>query len=167
MEVVANTTILSNFASAGRLDVLREVLGKLHLPAEVYAKIQEGLLAGYEFYTGIAAQIHPFSPTGWLRLVSFAGDEELRLFEELSANLGRGEAASLALAMHRGWGFLSDDARARNVSRNHGVSPAGTLGVLLKAVKTDVLSVAQANEVLHQMIGSGYRSPYDNLAELL
>ncbi len=114
MGVVANTTILSNFASAGCLDILREVLGELHLSAEVYAEIQDGLLAGYEFYTGIEAQIHPFSPTGWLRLTSFSGDEELRLFEELSAALGRGEAASLAIAVHRGWGFLSDDARAHS-----------------------------------------------------
>ncbi len=42
MTVIANTTIISNFASVGRLDILKDLLGQLYITTEVYAEIQEG-----------------------------------------------------------------------------------------------------------------------------
>ena len=54
----------------------------------------------------------PFSNEGWLRLTTFEGDDELRLFGQLPAALHRGEASCLAIAAQRKWAFLTDDARA-------------------------------------------------------
>jgi len=41
MKVIANTTIISNFAAVGRLDVLRDLLG------EVYILFGQMIQAGY------------------------------------------------------------------------------------------------------------------------
>ncbi len=35
MSVIANTTVMSNFASVGRLDILRVVFAKLRISTEV------------------------------------------------------------------------------------------------------------------------------------
>jgi predicted nucleic acid-binding protein len=101
MEVIANTTIISNFAVAGRLDLLHQVLGRVFISTEVYAEIQDGLSADSVFYVGIEHHIHPFAPDGWLRLTTLEGDAELRLFGELPDALHRGEASCLAVAAHR------------------------------------------------------------------
>ena len=64
MNVIANTTIISNFASVGRLDILKELLGQLYITTEVYAEIQDGLAEGYDFYAGIERNYFP-----WRRLI--------------------------------------------------------------------------------------------------
>ena len=167
MDVIANTTVVSNFASVGRLDILHALLGEVYISTEVYAEIQDGQAEDATFYEGIEAYIAPFSSTGWLRLTSLTGDEELRLFAELPPGIHRGEASCLVIAKQRQWTFLSDDARARAVGRELGVIVSGTLGVLAQAVRTGILPLADGDQVLADMIKAGYRSPYVSLASLL
>ena len=82
MKTLANTTVLSNFAAVGRLDLLKQLHGRLHIPNEVWAEILDGLEEGYEFYTGIEGQLHPLTEGGWIELVSMGDEEEFRLFLE-------------------------------------------------------------------------------------
>ncbi len=167
MNVIANTTVISNFAIVGRLDLLRDLLGQVYISTDVYAEIQDGQAEGYDFYSDIESYIHPLTPDGWLCLTSPNGDDELRLLGQLPPALHRGEASCLVIAAHRGWAFLTDDARARKAARGSSVTISGTLGILVQAVKALLLSLDEANTLLSQMIHAGYRSPYSNLAELL
>jgi len=167
MEVIANTTIISNFASVGRLALLRDVVGRVFLSTEVYAEIQDGLATDSDFYAGIEQHIHPFAPDGWLRMTTLEGDEELRLFWELPDALHRGEASCLAVAAHRGWALLTDDSRARKAARNMNVVVSGTLGVLVQAVRRGLLTSDDADALLAEMLAAGYRSPYGSLAQLV
>jgi hypothetical protein len=167
MRVIANTTILSNFAAVGRLDVLRDLLGEVYISTDVYAEIQDGLAEGSDFYADIESHIHPVTPGGWLRLTSPHGDDELRLFSRLPAALHRGEASCLTIAAQRGWALLTDDARARKAARELNVVISGTLGLLVQATQAGLLSLDEANVLLGQMIQVGYRSPYSDLIELL
>ena len=68
MSVIANTTAISNFASIGQLELLRQLYTTLHISTEVYGEVQEGIDEGYSFYAGIHSLIYPFSNNGWLRL---------------------------------------------------------------------------------------------------
>jgi len=165
MSFIANTTIVSNFAAVGRLDVLHALLGEVYISTEVYAETQDGLMEGYDFYEGIESHLYPLATNGWLRLTSLQGDDELRLFNDLPAARHRGEASCLAIAARRSWAFLSDDARARWAARELGVTLSGTLGVLAQAVQANLLSLDEANRLLGLMIQNGYRSPYPNLTE--
>jgi predicted nucleic acid-binding protein len=53
MRVIVNTTVISNFASIGQLDVPRQLYGSLAMSTDVYDEIQAGLAEGYRFYEGI------------------------------------------------------------------------------------------------------------------
>jgi predicted nucleic acid-binding protein len=53
------------------------------------------------------------------------------------------------------------------VARELNVAFSGTLGVLTQAVRAGILSAAEGDQVLEEMIRSGYRSPYTSLAALL
>jgi predicted nucleic acid-binding protein len=58
MSIIVNTTVLSNFAAIGQLDLLRQLYGSIHIPIEVYQEIRTGLEEGYRFYQGIDRSIH-------------------------------------------------------------------------------------------------------------
>ncbi len=113
MPVITNTTILSNYAAVGQIELLRKLWRKLYIPDQVYDEIQEGLGCGYDFYVGLDQLIFPFSKTGWLHLTALQSPEEFQLFGELGSTLQSGEAACLSIAYHRRWTFLSDDKAAR------------------------------------------------------
>ena len=62
---------------------------------------------------------------------------------------------------------LFDDSRARKAARSMGVPISGTLGLLIEAVKANLLSVLEADNLLHEMILLGYRSPHGTVSELM
>lgn len=166
MNRLVNTTVLSNFAAVGRLDLLRDTVGPLYLPTEVYDEILSGQLAGYSFYDRFEQQVVPITPGGWLHLVSMTPDE-WQLSVSLPAHLHRGEAACLCIARQRGWGFLTDDRAARRQARDWGIPLAGTIGVLLLAIQDGRLTLDEGNALLQQMIAqANYRSPTRDLGLL-
>jgi predicted nucleic acid-binding protein len=167
LAVITNTTLISNFASIGQIDLLRVCWGKLFIPEQVYLEIQEGLLHGYSFYELIDHQVTPLSPDGWLVLTSLHGKGEYRTFRNLLGNLHHGEAACLAIAHERKWLFLSDDQAARRAAFQFDIPVSGTLGVLVALVKRRLLSIDHGDHYLHAMIKKGYYSPVRSLSELV
>jgi predicted nucleic acid-binding protein len=167
MRVIVNTTVISNFASIGQLDVLRQRYGSLAMSTDVYDEIQAGLAEGYRFYEGIEQGVEPLAAGGWMHLTSMSHEQELRYVRELPARLPRGEIASLAIARHRGWLLLTDDRAARTEATRLGVPVSGSLGCLVLAIERHLCSLSQANSWLQEMMHHGYRSPVTDLAPLL
>ena len=167
MRVIVNTTVISNFASIGQLDVLRQLYGALAMSTEVYDKIQAGLAEGYRFYEGMEQWVEPLAEGGWIHLTSLSHEQELRYLRELPIRLHRGEMASLAIARHRGWLLLTDDRAARTEATRLGVPVSGSLGCLVLAIERHLCSLSQANIWLQEMIHQGYHSPVTDLAPLL
>jgi len=166
VKTLANTTFLSNLAAVDRLDLLKQLFGRLQMPNEVYQEILDGLEEGYGFYLGIEKQIHPLAEDGWIELVSMAGHEELRTFQSLPRRLHHGEAACLAIARHRGWFFFSDGKLARKLTESFGILVSGTLGVLVQSVKRGSITLEEGDALLQQMIARGYRSPCVSLQQV-
>jgi predicted nucleic acid-binding protein len=167
MSVIANTTVISNFASISQLDLLRQLYGQLYISTEVYEEIRVGLDEGYQFYAGIEHLVHPFAEGGWIRLTSPAHEEELRLLGELPGRLQQGEASSIAIAKHRGWTLLTDDQAARREAKRLGIRFSGSVGCLILSVERGLCPLEQANTWLHEMIQQGYRSPVTDLTPLI
>jgi predicted nucleic acid-binding protein len=166
MNVISNTTVLSNFASIGQLDVLRRLYQILYIPTEVYEEVSTGLEEGYSFYQPILPAIYPFSETGWLYLVSME-TEELRQFGELPSRFHKGEAACLAIALHRNWMLLTDDKATRDEAVRHRIRLSGSIGCLVLAVERGLAAPQEANEWLSEMIRLDYRSPVTDITPLL
>jgi predicted nucleic acid-binding protein len=167
VNAVVNCTVISNFVATAHLDLLRDTVGPLHLPTEVYDEILAGKLAGYEFYDDIELNIAPFNPDGWLHLTAMTEDE-LNLLASLPAQLHRGESACLCIARHRSWAMLTDDRAARRQAQTWDIPVSGSIGVLLLAVSDRKLTVDEGNRVLEEMISQAhYRSPTLDLRTLL
>ena len=167
MSVIANTTVVSNFAVIEQLDILRQLYKTIHISVEVYEEIQTGLEEGYAFYTAVEQQIYPVVKSGWIKLVSMTDEQELNLFSQLPSRLHLGEASSLAIAYHRDWLFMTDDRAARNQAKRLGIRLSGSVGNLVSAVEHQICTLEQANDWLNQMIEQDYKSPVNDLSSLI
>jgi predicted nucleic acid-binding protein len=167
MSIVSNTTVLSNFASIGALDRLRELYGEVYLPTEVYQEIEHGLEEGYSFYSGIEDVLYPGNRDGWLRLTTLRGEDEIKLFSSMPGRLHAGEASCLAIAQQRGWLLLTDDKAARQQAILRKVAVTGTVGCLILGIERGLWSLEQANGWLEKIVASGFRSPVTDLSGLV
>ena len=167
MPVIANTTVISNFAVVQRLELLRMRFGRLHISDHVFDEIQNGLSQGYTFYEDIEAHISPFSSTGWLHLTSLTSSKEFQSYGNLLNRLHSGEASCLSIARHRQWTFLSDDKMARKIGKEFDVPISGTLGILLSATRRKIIAVDDAEQLLQKMVLQGYYSPVSSLKDIL
>ncbi len=96
--LIADTTVLSNFALVEREDLLRKVLGEdLVSVAEVMEELRQGETKG----------LVPQRNWGWLRVLRVETSQERSLFESFRQRLGAGEAACLSLAITRGCKILT------------------------------------------------------------
>jgi predicted nucleic acid-binding protein len=154
--IFLDNTVLSNFASVGRIELLIKALGsQVATTHEVIA----------EFDDGVAGGRLPETELDWLEVLDLEREEEA-LFQELLIRVNAGEAACLSIASQRNGRILTDDRDARKLAAQLKIPVSGTLGILQRLVQIDELPLAEANEILKQMIGKGYRSPVQKLDEL-
>ena len=166
MPRVIDNTVLSNFCRIGRLELLNALFDKVYVTYEVREEVLRGLEEGYSFLEQAASALKADS-AAWLELTGFKSSAEEEASRKFAETLGYGEASCLALAQARGWLILTDDLRARRTARRLGIDVTGTLGILALSVEEGILDLASGDQLLHQMIAEGYRSPYGSLTELL
>jgi predicted nucleic acid-binding protein len=163
MPILIGATVLSNLASVGRLDLVSLVPDICYLASAVYEEIQQGVEEGYDFLSEVDKAID----SDLLHLVTLTGEEEWRLYRTMPDKLHRGEAMSLAIAVHRGWRLLTDDRAARLHAGRRGVSCSGTLGLLRYAVQKSYVTLEEGNGLLTAMIEHArFRSPVNDLRQL-
>ncbi len=167
MNVISNTTVISNFAAIGQLEVLHALYGCVFISTDVYAEIQEGLDEGYGFYTGVTGCVVPPATAGWIHLTGLQTEAELRYLGTLPRRLHKGEASCLAIAKARRWLLLTDDIAARQEARRLRIKLSGSLGCLVLAVERKLCTLDMANTWLWDMLQQGYRSPLTDLTPLV
>jgi predicted nucleic acid-binding protein len=167
-DYIFDTTVLSNLAAVGRLDLLERRYRKVGLTTvEVSDELRRGLQAGYGYLESVLRQIQTVSTGGWLRIVAPESEAEHQLRGEFDLLLDPGEASCLALAMSRGVVLVTDDLAARQLAQERDMLLTGTVGILLALVRDGSLSLAEANALLAEMMERRYRSPVDRLDELI
>ncbi len=164
MPILINTTVLSNLAAVGRLDMLQWLHEACYVASAVYEEIQLGRAEGYDFL----AQVDQALDLGHFTLATLENETELQHYRAVPDDLHRGEAMSLALAYCRGWRFLTDDRAARTYAARLPIPYSGTLGLLLHGIRHGYVAIDDGNALLHKMILlARYRSPVEDLRLLL
>jgi len=165
---IFNNTVLSNFAAIGELALLEKLYrGWAWTTLMVADEIRHGLDAGYQYLQAVEQQLTTINPAGWLKVLTLEKPDEQKLYMELGRSLGPGEASCLALAISRGLIFATDDLAARRLATRRGVLLTGTLGILIRLVREQHISLETANGLLAKMIDKRYRSPVRRLDDLI
>jgi predicted nucleic acid-binding protein len=92
-------------------------------------------------------------------------ESETALSLRLAHRLGAGERSCLAIAISRGALFATDDEDARRQARRVNVPVVGSIGILIRNIQQNRLSLSDAQSYLDTMIAGGYRSPISRLDE--
>ena len=162
MDIILNTTVLSNFASVGELDLIKRLFGVAYTTHEVHEEILRGISRGYQYLEDVDHEMS-FDETGWLRVVAIRSCMEHQSMNDLLKRLGMGESSCIAIAKSRTMIFMSDDRTARRIANELGVLISGTIGILVRCVDKDIISFLEGNIILVEMIQKGYMSPVDSL----
>lgn len=143
MKVVSNTGPLIAFGKLARLDLLTSLFGSLMIPAEVQREVQVGVQIGYKHSLDIAAMIE----SGSIKVVS---PEPAVISFGRSINLGEVGAIRLAL-QEKADLVLMDDRDARMEAERLGLQVTGTVGLVLAAIRKNLISDLEAIELLEAM----------------
>jgi predicted nucleic acid-binding protein len=167
-DYVFDTTVLSNFAAVGRLELLEErYRGTAFTTLEVTDELRKGVKAGYAYLELVLADVDHADQGGWIGVLVPQSAYERRLRAQFDDRLGSGEASCLALAVLRELTLVTDDRAARQMAETRRVPVTGTVGILIKLVRNSTLSLSEANALLADMIQRRYRSPVDRLDEFV
>jgi predicted nucleic acid-binding protein len=115
-----------------------------------------------ELERGAELGLLPVVDWAWLDRIQLTPAERARA-EMFSNKLGSGESACLAVAEARRGIVLTDDLRARRLASTLGLTVTGTLGVLDRLIRVEILTLEKADALLREMILRGYRSPVSSL----
>jgi len=154
--LLLDNTVLSNFALVNRIELLTKALG---------SQIATTPQVIDEFNVGVAKGRLPETKLDWLEVINLESEEET-LFHELLIRVNAGEAACVSVASQRNGRILTDDRDARKLAAQLKIPVSGTLGILLRLVQIEALTLSEANEILGLMVTSGYRSPVEKLEDL-
>lgn len=138
--VVTDACVLINLIHVGRLPVL-------------------GALPGYEFVVpdhvceevtdpGQRQALDNAIDHGTVRKESLTDLASIELYASLRASLGRGEAACIAMAAHKGWMIASDERRLFRrevITRLGGERLLTTVNIYVLAINAGLLSVEEAD----------------------
>jgi predicted nucleic acid-binding protein len=157
--LVFDTTALSHFARAGRVDELQAVVADDEpvLLTEVAAELARGV-PGYPSLGSAAAG-------GWLKQAELQELPELAAFARYKGELGggpernNGEAAVLAWVTVNGGIAVIDEVVARAIGNRERLQVHGSLWLLIRGFRTRVLDRATVEAIVDDLIGTGMRLP--------
>ncbi len=155
--ILLDNTVLSNFASIQRPDLVLLALGNSA------ATVEEVL---DELEVGVNSKAIPQVNWSWLTTVAMT-ENERAVYQDLLRKINKGEAACLAVAAARGGRVMTDDRDARKIAVELQIPISGTIGILIRLVDLGRLTILDADEFLSEMIERGYFSPIRSLTEIL
>lgn len=142
--IVSDTTSLIVLEGLQRLSLLCELFEQVLLPSAVVHELQRGS----------PTIITQLEMSGCIEIISLSPSEQL---DHLLLVLDRGEAEAITLALERQLPIIIDERKGRQIARQKQLIVTGFVGLLLLAVKKDVLSSTHALPLLDQAIANGFR----------
>lgn len=152
---VSNATPLIYMARLGKIYLLKEIFARVQIPPEVRVEtVDRGKAKGYPD----AYVIDRALSEGWIVTDSLTEDG-MRRSVALAQMTGidRGEAQVIILAKEKGEKLvLIDQADAREVARQLGLSPRGTIYVIIVAVRRRLIARREARQMLGDLIEENF-----------
>lgn len=132
--IISNTSCLIVLDNIGMLDVLKELYGKVFIAEEVSKEFGKTL-------------------PDWIEVRKVSDNKYLKLMKNF---VDLGEASTIALAVETDdIVIILDDLKARKLGQKLNLKITGTIGVLIKARKKNIITSTQ--EVLNRLRNEGFR----------
>jgi predicted nucleic acid-binding protein len=152
--VVTDATVLIYLAKLGAIELLDECFDAVFLPPAVYDEVVErGRDEGYADAIAVDEAAEAF-----LEVRELSADASDRAAEiRDTANLGAGEAETIALAEETDARCLTDDHAPRQTAASLDVEVGGTIFVLLESLDRGLCSLDEYVDYLDELESVGFR----------
>ena len=152
---VADSSPLILLSKIGKLELLKNLYGKLFIPQAVY---EETIQRGKELEHPDAYIIEKAIGT-WLIIQTLNPQIEHEYsFIDNNKTLGKGEKQGIKLCKQLDANyFLSDDKEARKVSKMLNIRPIGTIGTVIQCQRQNIIIKKQAVQIVDDLINAGLR----------
>lgn len=148
---VSNASPLIYLARLGKLNLLKDIYGQVQIPPEVKVEtVDRGKARGYSD----AYAIEEALTDGWL-ITNVLTNENAKKSEALAKMTGIdiGEAQAILLTKQKNEKeVLIDQSNAREVAKNLGLSPRGTIFLILTAIRRKLMTKDTAKETIAELI---------------
>jgi predicted nucleic acid-binding protein len=152
---VSNAGPLIHFGSINCLHLLKALFRKVIIPVEVKIEaVDRGKMRGFSDAIRIEKAINE----GWIAIEEIKPNKEFTKVAKV-AGLQSAEIAVIYYAYQNRVVALLDDDAARVFARTLGVSVRGSLGIIIEALKTGLLSREEALEALDRLSDIMYLAP--------
>jgi predicted nucleic acid-binding protein len=156
---IADTSVLLNYLGLGRLDLLTGLRRRIVVTPEVNEEVKRSRAA---LDLALAAgEISLESPP--------LGPEDAAIFTQLTRRLSLGDASCIAAARVLGADLATDDRATQRAAA--GVAPEsailGSEALLAEAVQSGLLTLADGDALLSELVKLRYRPKVASLRELL
>lgn len=152
---VSNATPLIYIAKLGKFHLLGEMFAQIQIPPEVKTEIVDrGIEKGFPDATIIEQAIKD----GWLTVHPLT-EENIKKSESLAqiSGIHVGEAQTILLAKQKNEKLvLIDQASVREVARRMGLSPRGTIYLILTAARKRLSTKEEARQMLEELIEANF-----------
>ncbi len=142
--VIVNSTPLIILSNINQLDLLKKLYSEIYIPAAVFNEVTEK--------TDSACQ-QMKSHSDWIHVCKITDESQKRMYQ---AKLHAGEVEVMILAQENPKADLVilDDNAAKKTAKFLGLNVTGSLGVILKAKKMDILK--EVTPLMNQLISNGF-----------
>lgn len=147
MTTISDSSPLILFSKLDKLNLLKKLYSKVWIPEEVFREVVErGKKEGYADAYLIERNIEKFI------LVKELKEKYLRQAKELNAIYGSGESESIILAIQENADLiLADNLEARKLAESRGIKWRSSLGILLEALKNDLIDLNEYEELITKL----------------
>lgn len=127
-KIVSNTTPIISLLKIGKLQILKDLYGRISIPQEVYNEVEAG--KSKKFYADL-------SKIEWIEIEEIQNVKSFSYFLDLD----KGEAAAIILATEAEADLIIlDETLGRFHARHAGLKVTGTVGILIKAKKSGYIT---------------------------
>ena len=162
LDICTDACVLINLAHVSRLDLLGQMRDMVfHVPGEVKHEVTE---------PDQVKKVEAAIKDGTLRELKIVALEELKLLADYVEKFGKGESACLAVAIQRRWIIATDETKDRRLSREiaaKGIKVINTPGILLKAIRSEMLSVEAADLIKAELEARRFKMSFNSFRELI
>ncbi len=141
--IISDATTLIVLEKQRKLSLLCQLFEKVIIPETVYQELMAGLPTGAVLDTVACIEV-----------------ETVALSERL-ANLlivlDQGEAEAIELAISKQFPLIIDEKKGRKIAQQMGLIITGLAGLLILAVKKEIITALQVEIILNDAIKQGYR----------
>lgn len=163
--MIINSSPLIIFGKLNKLELLSRVFNSIEISERVY---DEAVEKGMKINASEAFLIKEYIKKEKIKIkkLNKIWKNKAKFFGKIYAQLDEGEAETISLALQeKEKPIIMDEKIARKVAELNGLSPIGSLGVLLIAFRKKIINEKEIKEIVRNISLSDFRLGVDVLEE--